>query len=220
MATIKGSGRADVLRGTSNPDTILAGAGDDYVYGMPNDIKLDGGSGYDTLDLSGGTASLRYSKFGGELSYWPTFTTTVRVLNFERVVGSAYDDYLLGGSGAETLVGNGGKDTFEGGSGNDTFVGDFLSGTTNAGAAGADVFQFSSNDSGNDRILDFQYGTDHLMFYGVPQPTRITSTSDGSDLVVYYGSSSSVTLLGLGGLAANAYAGLFTYENGGIVVPH
>ena len=218
MATIKGTSRADTLRGTSNPDTIIGGAGDDLIYGAPGEIKLDGGRGIDTLDLSGATGSLRYAEFGGQLSYWPSDTSKTTVVNFERVIGSAYDDGLLGAAGADTLVGNGGKDTFEGGSGNDVFVGDFLAGFSQAGVRGADVFQFSYNDSGNDRILDFQYGIDHLLFYGMAQPTQFAVS--GSDLVVSYGSGSTVTLVGMGYLSPDSYGGLFTYENDGLIVPH
>ena len=218
MATIKGTARNDVLRGTGAPDTITGGAGDDIIFGAPGDIKLDGGAGYDTLDLSSAAAPLRYAEFGGQLSYWPSDTSKTYVTNFERVIGSGHKDALLGASGADTLVGNGGNDTFEGGSGDDVFVGDFLAGYAATGAAGTDVFQFSRNDSGNDRILDFQYGVDHLLFYGWPQPTQIAPS--GSDLVVNYGAGSSVTLVGLAYLSADAYAGLFTYENDGLIVPH
>ena len=219
MATIKGTSRADILRGASNPDTILGGAGDDIIYGVPGDIKLDGGrSGFDTLDLSGATGNLRYSEIGGQLSYWPSDTSKTTVVNFERVIGSGYNDYLLGAGGADTLVGNGGNDTFEGGSGNDVVIGDFRAGWAQTGAAGADVFQFSGGDSGNDRILDFQYNVDHLFFYGVAQPTQFAVS--GSDLVVSYGSGSTVTLVGLGYLSPDSYGGLFVYENDGLIVPH
>ena len=220
MATIKGTGKSDILVGTGEPDTISGGAGDDTIFGVPGDIKLDGGSGNDTLDLSGATGSLRYDEFGSQLSYWPSDTSRTLVTNFERVIGSAYKDGLFGAAGADTLVGNGGNDTFEGGAGNDIFVGDFLAGYSGTGVAGADVFQFSGNDSGKDRVLDFQYGVDHLMFYGWPQPTQIAPSANGQDLVVNYGPRSSVTLVGMGYLTPDAYAGLFTYENDGIIVAH
>lgn len=153
---------------------------------------------------------------GGQLSYWPNDTTKTYVINIERVVGGGFDDYLFGAAGADTLVGNGGDDTFEGGSGDDVFVGDFLGGYSQTGVAGADVFQFSRNDSGDDRILDFQFGTDHLMFYGVSQPNRIEPS--GNDLIVSYGSGATVTLLGLGHLSSLQYGELFTYENNGLSV--
>lgn len=216
MATIRGSSRSDDLTGTSAPDTILAGSGDDVIRAIPGEIKIDGGAGFDTLDVSAATRTIRYAEFGGQLSCWPDDTIRTYVINIERVVGSGFDDYLFGASGADTLVGNGGEDTFEGGSGDDIFIGDFVAGFDAKGVAGADVFQFSRNDSGNDRILDFQFGTDHLMFYGIPQPSRIQPS--GADLLVNYGSGSTVTLVGLGNLSPAQYGDLFTFENNGLSV--
>lgn len=208
--TVSGGAGNDTIRGGQGADTLLGGAGNDTIFGMPNDVRLDGGTGFDTLNLSGATGPVRYLGSGfGEVTYWPDTTsgTNTTASGFERVIGSNYADYLFGGSGNETLEGAGGVDNIDGGLGNDTM----------AGGAGADYFHFSYDDGGADRVTDFVYGQDHLFFYGVPQPALSGIHVQGSDLVVEW-VNGTVVLAGLGGLAPSSYAGLFTLSNGEITV--
>ena len=163
--TVDGGAGDDTIRGGGGADTLLGGAGNDTILGLPNDIRLDGGLGYDTLDLSLATASVRYlGSFGGQLTYWPddTPSTYAVAAGFERVVGSPYKDYFLGGAANETFEGAGGDDRIDGGLGNDVLI----------GGDGADYFEFTYQGGGSDRVEDFQVGQDHLFFYSVPQPTE------------------------------------------------
>ncbi|WP_439577096.1 M10 family metallopeptidase C-terminal domain-containing protein [Elioraea sp.] len=99
--------------------------------------------------------------------------------NIENLIGSAFDDVLIGNDGPNTLWGGAGNDLLDGGAGrdvlyggdgNDTLLGgagnDVLVGGTGVdvltGGAGKDVFLYETLfDSGvgagnRDRILDFQ----------------------------------------------------------------
>lgn len=208
--TVDGGAGNDVLVGGSGADTLLGGNGNDVIFGSLEDAKLDGGLGYDTLDLSGVDIAIRYLALsGGQLTAWPDATPATYTIasGFERVIGGSAADWLIGGSGAETLIGGGGNDHLDGGWGNDVLE----------GGAGADYFEFSNSSGGADQVTDFAFGTDHLFFYAVPQPDISQIYVSGSDLVVPW-ANGSVTLTGLGWVAPNAYGDLFTLTNGDIFV--
>ena len=208
--TVDGGAGNDVISGGTGADTLLGGAGNDTIYGMPDDARLDGGSGFDTLDLSLATGPVRYlASSGGQLTYWPDSTPSTYTIasGFERVIGSGYSDYLIGGAGNDMLEGMVGDDHLDGGAGNDTL----------SGGIGADFFEFSFQGGGIDRVLDFQVDHDHLFFYGVTQPNPGAITVQGSDLVVPW-ANGTVVLAGLGGLDPAAYGSLFTLTNGEITV--
>ena len=208
--TVDGGAGNDTISGGSGADTLLGGAGNDTIYGMPDDARLDGGLGFDTLDLSGATGPVRYlGSYVGQLTYWPDATPSTYTVaaGFERVVGTAFSDFLFGGANAETLEGAGGADHLDGGAGNDTL----------SGGDGADFFEFSTNGGGADRVLDFEIGEDHLFFYGVAQPQVAAIYPQGADLVVPW-ENGTVTLVGLASLNPSAYADLFALTNGDIFV--
>ena len=208
--TVDGGAGDDTLYGGNGADTLIGGSGNDTIFGLPSDARLDGGLGFDTLNLSLATSTVRYlASFGGQLTYWPDATpdSYTSVVGFERVVGSNYADYFLGGSAAEAFEGAGGADHIDGGRGDDTLT----------GGAGADFFEFSHDGGGADRVTDFIVGEDHLFFYGVPQPGSAAVRVQGNDLVVSW-VNGTVTLLGLGNLAPSQYESLFTLTNGDITV--
>jgi Ca2+-binding RTX toxin-like protein len=208
--TVDGGAGNDTLYGGAGADTLIGGSGDDVIFGLPDDVRLDGGLGYDTLDLSLAAGPVRYlGSFGGQLTYWPDSTpeTYAVAAGFERVVGSAYADWLIGGSNADTLEGAAGADHLDGGLGNDVL----------AGGEGGDYFEFSTRSGGADRVVDFAMGQDHLFFYGVPQPDPQAIHSQGNDLIVAW-ANGTVTLVGLGGMDPSQYASLFTLSNGEITV--
>lgn len=76
---------------------------------------------------------------------------TIQVLNFENVTGSAYDDEITGGDGANVIEGGAGDDRLEGGSGADTVAGgegdDILRGWSDTGQS---VYQ---GGAGNEIIV-------------------------------------------------------------------
>lgn len=208
--TIDAGAGNDVLIGGSGADTLIGGSGNDVIYGSLEDKQLDGGLGYDTLDLSGVTASLRYIAFnGGQLTDWPDYSPTTYTIasGFERVIGGSASDWLFGGASNETLIGGGGADHLDGGAGDDVLE----------GGAGTDFFEFAQSSGGADRVLDFAVGVDHLFFYGVAQPDTSKIYVSGSDLVVPW-ANGTVTLAGLAGLPSSNYGDLFTLSNGDITV--
>ncbi|CAN0321438.1 unnamed protein product, partial [Phaeothamnion confervicola] len=114
------------------------------------------------------------------------------------------DDTLDGGGGRDTLRGEEGNDTLLGGSGNDVLVGGDGDDTL-AGGLDADTFEFfvvawpNGDTEGNDRILDFQDGVDHIHLRGsVDGMSEMTLTQVGGDtLITYDGIGGSLTLVGV-----------------------
>ncbi len=157
---ILGVGGHDFLFGRHGNDTILGGEGNDLIEetrGLNilegeagNDTirpgadpdAIDGGTGLDTVDYSFSTSRVIVDRpFGGGIAgfaFGDTYTS------IERFIGSAFDDTIKGGSGAETLEGGEGNDWLEGGFGNDRLIGGRGIDTL-LGGAGADTL-----DGGDD----------------------------------------------------------------------
>ena len=133
---IAGSGHDDVLTGDDGANVLVGGAGAD---------QLDGGAGVDWVSYQGSDQRVivRLTQGTGEDGHAEGDVIT----NFENVNGTAYNDGLVGDSGANYLSGNGGNDglwgsagddILEGGAGNDRLF----------GGAGMDTASYQSSDTG------------------------------------------------------------------------
>jgi Ca2+-binding RTX toxin-like protein len=104
--------------------TLLGGEGDDLflIDGNAGAVLLDGGPGFDTVDL-------RWAEAGFLLDLaTPTENTGAAdvgaLLNIEGAIGSLfYADTLLGNAAANALSGGGGDDSLDGRAGADTMIG-------------------------------------------------------------------------------------------------
>ncbi len=150
----------NTLRGGARAETILAGDGNDTVYGGGGDdiIAGDGGISYswgwnpsgrfdDTLHGDGGNDTL-YGGWGNDTLYGGAGNDTL--------YGSYGNDKLYGGDGNDTLHGEWGDDTLTGGSGRDRFV----------FGVSDKYYKYDEYKFGNDRITDFEAGTDKVVFTG------------------------------------------------------
>ena len=108
--TIIGSAAADALHGEDGSDTIAGGPGND---------TLTGGEGVDTLDMSGALAGVVVDLGAGSA----TGEGADSIAGFENVLGSPYDDTLIGNAQNNRLEGGAGADTLRGASGADTLIG-------------------------------------------------------------------------------------------------
>ncbi|MCF2149099.1 calcium-binding protein [Desmonostoc muscorum LEGE 12446] len=116
---ISGTGYNDNIVGTDGNDTLSGGS-------SGNDT-IDGGKGEDFLTVD-------FARSYGTTGITSTFNATTNIgsitngtrlisyKNIERlnIIGTKYDDLILGSNGNDTLsIGNGGNDTIDGGTGND-----------------------------------------------------------------------------------------------------
>ncbi|MFM9103668.1 MAG: lectin-like protein, partial [Cyanobium sp.] len=153
-------------------DVLKAGAGDDYLYSRGGNDSIDGGDGYDRLDLD----FTRLSQGLTLLIDDPTITTTLSnggtitgIEEFTIRSGSG-NDHLRAGAGNDNLQGGDGNDTLEGGAGYDYLYGGngddlIYGGISNdwlSGGNGMDRFVYQSPDEGLDQITDFQVDSDYL----------------------------------------------------------
>src|SRR5262245_30765805 len=103
MATVNGTNSADSLSGTSAADTINGLGGNDTLKGFGGADRLDGGAGVDTASYFNSAAGVGVnlatgSGFGGDAA-------GDTLVNIENVVGSSFNDTLIGDGNHNELVG-------------------------------------------------------------------------------------------------------------------
>jgi|GEM_PF-395799 len=122
--------QSDQLWGGAGDDQLQGGVASDFDGGEGNDTAIlydrryaaEGDEFYDLL----GALKIQY---GGETGVEYTIyqdgvaSGSLRDVENISVFGSAYDDELITGAGADTLLGNAGDDLLEGGAGDDLLVG-------------------------------------------------------------------------------------------------
>jgi serralysin len=156
---------------------------------------LRGGSGTDTLNLSGFkalgvTVSLETSNFQsledgqGYLS----------VSGFEKLLGTKRSDTMTGSDGGnETLLGGSGNDRLSGLAGDDRLQGQGGADKLRGGdgddvldGAAEDTFLFRARD-GADTLMDFTAGEDHIQIIGAKSLSNINFDAKGADVEISYG---------------------------------
>ena len=168
------------VKGEDGNDIIKTGLGDDFLNGGEGRDQLFGGAGNDTAVYSDSSSSVRVNLAtnrgrGGE-------ARGDRLYDIENLVGSAYDDTLIGDAVSNSLEGGAGGDTLHGEDGNDFLLGDIgydtliggdgddiLNGGLDRdilwGGDGVDIFEFldvieSGTGSSRDVIKDFEQRVD------------------------------------------------------------
>jgi cysteinyl-tRNA synthetase len=161
-------------RATRKADFLQGGSGNDILHGLNGSDILEGLDGADKL-------------FGGLKADWLYGGAGKDILR-----GGKDHDHLNGGLGSHRLFGHQGNEVLGGGKGADYLVGgagrDRL-----VGGAGHDVFVFAKN-AGQDRILDFEDGTDrvklhHNLWDGTLNAAQVVSrfgTQNGDNFVLEF----------------------------------
>ena len=165
--------RADISRSLTLRSRVRGGTGNDTLVGGGGPDELDGGTGRDVVSYSSAPAGVTVTLGGGADDGVPGQGDSV--LAVETVVGSAFNDLLVGAGGAERLEGRGGDDRIDGGGGNDTLIGG-TGGDAVAGGAGHDLLQASAGSDGQD-VYAGGSGTD-LVDYG-PRSGGVIADPDG-----------------------------------------
>ncbi|MET0362858.1 MAG: calcium-binding protein, partial [Sphingobium sp.] len=145
---LTGSAQADTLYGASGNETLNGGAGDDILVGGAGNDILDGGAGNDSASYATSSAAITASFASGALVVSGADGSGDTFISIEGVIGTALDDTLTGGSGAETLDGGAGNDTLYGSLGADTL----------RGGAGTDILSYAASNAGVTVYLDGTVG--------------------------------------------------------------
>lgn len=118
---VLGQGGHDQLDGGRGNDRVDGGEGNDIIYADAGDDSLVGGDGVDVLDLGLALGGVVLDLGLGELSGGGLGTDLVS--GFERVVGTRFDDVIIGDASDNFIQAFGGVDLIHGGQGDDELVG-------------------------------------------------------------------------------------------------
>ena len=167
--SIKYNGLDHVLiQGTNEADTIIAGGGDDSVWGRGGDDRIEagygvdkihGGTGDDIITNSGtdiGEVDFLMGEEGNDVIHGGSGLALVfgnQGSDFlvagpdgKEMFGGEGNDFMLGGDGGDFLLGNEGDDWIEGGNGFDTIAGDNSELFFNSTIIGHDVMFAGQNE--------------------------------------------------------------------------
>ncbi|MBK8384821.1 MAG: hypothetical protein IPL11_03765 [Candidatus Accumulibacter sp.] len=152
MDSLIGGAGNDYLDGGVGNDIMIGGTGNDtYVLSSIFEIVIEtANGGNDTLESPGYAKDLRLGKYANFENIIYTHATTSAILNGSAADNllesrSAGDDKAYGWDGNDTLIGGGGNDSLFGGEGDDSLVGgagvDSL-----VGGNGDDVYSVDAGD--------------------------------------------------------------------------
>ncbi|MBY0336295.1 MAG: FG-GAP-like repeat-containing protein [Acetobacteraceae bacterium] len=143
-------------------ESLLGSAFNDTLTGSAGDNTIEGGAGNDAASYAGAATGVTVS-LALALAQNTAGAGTDTLSNFERLLGSAFNDTLTGNSGVNTLTGGAGNDALNGGAGNDNLL----------GGLGIDTAVFSGTRAANP--LNKANGAGWAVSGGVP---------NGSDLLL------------------------------------
>ncbi len=129
------------------------GAGDDTLAGGAGNDVIDGNDGIDTVSYENDTAGIQVNL--GAQAAIDGFGGNDNLLNIENVVGSDFNDVIIGGNGDNNLNGGAGNDILAGGDGNDILNG--------GGSQAGQLDQLYGSADGNTDV--FVIGDTNSAFY-------------------------------------------------------
>ncbi|MEQ9143979.1 MAG: putative Ig domain-containing protein [Parvibaculaceae bacterium] len=116
-----GAGNDIIDGGADGVDVLYGQAGDDIISGNDGADVIDGGEGSDTAAFAGSSSGVVVDLSAGEgtggAAQGDSYT------NIENVLGSSWNDVLIGDDQANVLNGGAGNDVLRGGAGADTLIG-------------------------------------------------------------------------------------------------
>ncbi|NER24305.1 MAG: calcium-binding protein [Symploca sp. SIO1C2] len=119
---LDGGAGNDRLDGGDGSDTLFGGEGRDNLFGGAGADYFNGGAGIDTVHFTNDKFAVNADLSQNRATYINDAGVEVveTLINVENLVGTAFDDRLIGDDGNNWLNGNGGVDYFDGGEGTDT----------------------------------------------------------------------------------------------------
>ena len=112
----------DVLDGGAGIDFLYGGSGRDTLVGGESGDTLFGGQGFDFADYSGSNSAVQVN-LGDAIAETGGHAAGDTLTGIEGLIGSAFNDSLVGTSDANIIDGGDGADTIVGGFGSDSIVG-------------------------------------------------------------------------------------------------
>jgi Ca2+-binding RTX toxin-like protein len=160
IENLLGSAFADNLTGDAQANLLIGGGGGDTLSGGAGDDTLEGGAGRDRLNGGGGIDTATYARSDVGVSVqlgnrFDTDPTSDFLVKIENVIGSAFDDKIVGDDGNNILEGGAGADRLIGGGGIDTA-------SYEHAAAGVQINLLNGFGTGGDAAGDEVYRIENL----------------------------------------------------------
>jgi Ca2+-binding RTX toxin-like protein len=131
-----GNAGNNTLTGVTGADYLKGAGGNDVLWGGADGDTIDGGEGIDTAVYTGSFEGV-YADMSINL-YFGGHATGDTLTGVENLIGSSYDDVLVGYTGTNVLTGAAGNDALFGAFDDDTLLGG-KDNDTLTGGTGADV---------------------------------------------------------------------------------
>ena len=209
--TLNGGAGNDVLDGGTGNDIIEGYSGDDVIVSALGDDTISGGDGFDTFSFENATEAVDVDLFLGTIAN-DGFGDSDTVSEIEAVIGSGFDDLLIGdagnfldgGAGNDTLIGSNGEDILLGGDGNDILSGASGRDSLDGGAGNDEI------DIGRLSLIEGGLGDDIFNFEALGDAAIVTDVGGNDTLFFETGS--------IGLLTINPVAFLMFIEEGNLFV--
>jgi Ca2+-binding RTX toxin-like protein len=156
--TIHGGGGRDEIYPGDGDDKIYGDKGNDYIMGSLGKDFYDGGEGIDTVDYSQETDKALYLNLKLKKMTGASFALGDTLQNIERIIGTKFNDMIIGDDENNHLYGHNGDDKIYGGDGHDILSG------------GKGKNELYGEDGGD--IFDLAQGEN--LVYGGPGINRVT----------------------------------------------
>ncbi|REL30842.1 beta strand repeat-containing protein [Thalassotalea euphylliae] len=121
IENVIGSSHDDTLIGNANNNRLLGGQGNDILAGQGGENLLNGGDGFDIASYQMSGNAVLVDLLLGQANAEGTSNDTL--VSIEGVLGSQFNDVLIGDNGNNLLEGLGGNDLLIGRAGNNALVG-------------------------------------------------------------------------------------------------
>ncbi|WP_259916945.1 nidogen-like domain-containing protein [Jannaschia sp. M317] len=152
--SLSGTATANVISGSDGDDTLVGRGGNDTLNGDNEDDVLNGGEGADRLNggRANDIASYEDATTGVQANLGNSAANTGEAAgdtynSIEGLMGSAFNDTLIGDGNDNLIIGGAGDNTLNGGGGNDTLRGGTGS-DAHIGGSGSDTADYSEAASG------------------------------------------------------------------------
>lgn len=151
---VHGNGGHDVIVGGIGGDDLYGDAGNDLFFVSDGIDFVDGGTGFDVLNANyaGGYDGFTGIVYDGATGILTTERGTTTAVNIERVMGSEYNDVIIGAEGM-VLDGNNGDDVLH-----------VAANSIASGGAGADEYHVAPVAFGDSKILLLGFDQDDSLW--------------------------------------------------------
>jgi len=193
--TLTGNAGFDTLDGGAGSDALSGGAGDDTLVVDLADTLIDGGDGSDTLDLSTLDSGVRVDLDVDTPNPGPASQIGVigqpddgiEILDLENVIGTDFDDTILGNNEINNLQGGAGNDAIHSFAGVDTIDGGEGIDTALFSAGAGVIVDLDETGSGQAFVnVDGEAGAESDFFFNfenVNGSNNIGSANGGNDIL-------------------------------------